>query len=386
MAVVTFDNLWPSSSTIPVYTGHPVAAQALLDTYNSIAYTLGVKREGLVLAGGAVRDTLASFEQDRVIPVKDWDVWLLGCTADVDFMSNLLANKFPQLVVNKPKVQETPEHSPYDGFSETFQSYGTYLIAGLPVNVMGTSVLTPEGVVHDFDSSLNRGYLWDTTINVEDTLRGLRSGVYDVAPRGDTIGLLQRSVRIADKLKLKLRAGDVEALVKADVSLWSEDDALLFGYRCFTLADGPANSSVALRGSYGSIWSDKVYEAKCASIRGKSFASHFATDRCSCGVWSYKGVPEADYLNKAHVVAMGTPYGIVNEYDYGWRSEKFELVKLWLVVDQLKIAYSLKDLTSMLQIKYQCEVELTTRYMIERLIKQTEPLSVAPPRRLKGRF
>ena len=82
----------------------------LLKLHDRISAGLGTTE--FVLSGGAVRDTIASYVQGRDIPIKDYDIWLLGVsTSEPKWLSNIMAHKFSKLVNGKEDTKKLPRES-----------------------------------------------------------------------------------------------------------------------------------------------------------------------------------------------------------------------------------------------------------------------------------
>lgn len=129
---------------------------------------------------------------------------------------------------------------------------------------------------------------------------------------------------------------------------------VIYGWRAFKIIHGPR-----LQGQYGAVWEGGTLIAECnqwenvakiypkGSITAQSLSRiHLANpSQCRCGIYSLKVLSEfGDYVHnycsptsecgeatEISVMALCSLYGIVNEYENGFISEKSTIVKMWIL-------------------------------------------------------
>lgn len=104
---------------------------------------------------------------------------------------------------------------------------------------------------------------------------------------------------------------------------------VILGYRKYSIhwIDG----HIALRGSFGGIWTERKMRASCGSLKGgleeaaRLCETHLAILDCQCGIYAYA---EPQGLRTGEVSARVVGYGIVWPHTQGWRASEARIEEL----------------------------------------------------------
>lgn len=366
----------------------------ITEVMKGIIKELDINAEYLTLAGGAIRDLYFNKTPN------DWDIWVLNTEKNspgFDLIQKYLDHKFPkELGESNQGLQRSQGHLPntYTIFSN-WEPFGKYLISGQRVNLIATSEDSPYNIISGFDFDINQCYWYQGILSAERLIIAAQKGemsnskdthhkiTYEVLETHRAQSLLDRGVRISDRLGIKFNPHSVEALVSClPVAMPLEENIVLTGFRGYQLTQN--RSEVALRGGASHMWDTNTLEAECSGSKTVC-VEHLLSQKHLCGINAYKGIPERQYLSWP-VIAQCQLWGVVRELEHGYRAQYARMLSLWIVKDQVDDFVraqfiSMEGLVKELSERYKIPVQVTDKVSIRQLIRSNQRLTAEPPRK-----